>query len=174
MPTHHLLIKMSFRFSAYFVKGTNKSARIVFFKQYILLETIFSILTMYCVLLCIINCRLHSWLQSDPVGRQFRTSFLWEKQGAGNPINDSSGGLRLAAWKFTFWLPHSLDADALLNWFKHTQKLLKDSKDLFESHAFTPLALLWESDPFTVKSTVNSLLSALLAIICVSKGNICI
>lgn len=30
--------------------------------------------------------------------------------------------------------------------------------------------MLWESDPFTVKSTVNSLLSALLAIICVSVG----
>lgn len=117
-----------------------------------------------------VHLRLHSWLQNDPVGRQFRTSFLWEKQVAGAP-DAPSVAPRLVAWKFTYWLPHSLDAYALLNWFKHTQKLLKDSKGLFESHAFTPLALLWESDPFTVKSTVNSLLSALLAIICVSKGS---
>ncbi|KAL8452328.1 hypothetical protein Emag_002447 [Eimeria magna] len=105
---------------------------------------------------------LHKWLQSDPVGRQFRTSFLWDTQPSGAP------GPRLVAWKFTFWLPHSLDADLLLDWFKQTQKLLRNSTDLFEGHAFTPLALLWESDPFTVKSTVNSLLSALLAIICMT------
>lgn len=103
--------------------------------------------------------RLYSWLQADPVGRQFRTSFLWDRQTA------NSEGPRLAAWKFTYWLPHSLDAYLLLDWFKHTQKLIADSSELFESYAFTPLALLWESDPFTVKSTVNSLLSALLAII---------
>ncbi|CDJ64235.1 patched transmembrane domain-containing protein, putative [Eimeria necatrix] len=102
---------------------------------------------------------LYSWLQEDPVGRQFRTSFLWDTRPPGSP------GPRLAAWKFTFWLPHSLDADLLLDWFKHTQKLIRDSAEYFECHAFTPLALLWESDPFTVKSTVNSLLSALLAII---------
>lgn len=102
---------------------------------------------------------LYSWLQADPVGRQFRTSFLWDRQTA------NSEGPRLAAWKFTYWLPHSLDAYLLLDWFKHTQKLIADSSELFESYAFTPLALLWESDPFTVKSTVNSLLSALLAII---------
>lgn len=106
------------------------------------------------------NTELHSWLQNDPVGRQFRTSFLWDSEDTRGP--------RLTAWKFTFWLPHSLDADLLLDWFKHTQKLLKDSADLFEGHAFTPLALLWESNPFTVKSTVNSLLSALLAIICMT------
>ncbi|KAL8431550.1 hypothetical protein Efla_000596 [Eimeria flavescens] len=105
---------------------------------------------------------LHKWLQSDPVGRQFRTSFLWDTQPSGAP------GPRLVAWKFTFWLPHSLDADSLLDWFKQTQRLLKNSDGLFEGHAFTPLALLWESDPFTVKSTVNSLLSALLAIICMT------
>lgn len=111
---------------------------------------------------CVAWLRLHSWLQNDPVGHQFRTSFLWDTKEAG------ARGPRLTAWKFTFWLPHSLDADLLLDWFKHTQKLLKDSADLFEGHAFTPLALLWESNPFTVKSTVNSLLSALLAITCVS------
>ncbi|KAL8452181.1 hypothetical protein Emed_001488 [Eimeria media] len=95
---------------------------------------------------------LHNWLQSDPVGRQFRTSFLWDTQPSGAP------GPRLVAWKFTFWLPHSLDADLLLDWFKQTQKLLRNSTDLFEGHAFTPLALLWESDPFTVKSTMTVLL----------------
>ncbi|OEH80070.1 patched transmembrane domain-containing protein [Cyclospora cayetanensis] len=108
------------------------------------------------------NNELYAWLEGDPVGRQFRTSFLWRTRSEG-----SSGPL-LLAWKFTYWLPHSLDADLLLDWFKETQKLLIDSADLFECYAFTPLALLWESDPFTVKSTVNSLLSALLAIICMT------
>lgn len=110
----------------------------------------------------IFNRELYNWLQTDPVGRQFRVSFLWDNQPSG------ARGPRLAAWKFTFWLPHSLNSDLLLGWFKETQTLLKDSAGLFEGQALTPLALMWESDPFTVKSTVNSLLSALLAIICMT------
>lgn len=116
--------------------------------------------------------RLFEWTENDPVGRQFRKSFKWDT----TPDPDGEHGTvlqsptRLVAWKFTYWLPHSLDSELLLSWLQSDKDMLRSKEPFFKGHAFTPLAMLWESDPHTARITFYSLLSALLAIMLVSNS----
>lgn len=120
--------------------------------------------------------RLFDWTENDPVGRQFRKSFKWDTKPAPDGVHEMAAQPppRLTAWKFTYWLPHSLDAELLLSWLQSDKDMLRSKEPYFKGYAFTPLAMLWESDPHTARITFYSLLSALLAIMLVSSRDVSI
>lgn len=65
-------------------------------------------------------------------------------------------------------MPHVENTSVLYEWLKETRLILQDVRTHFHGLAYTPLAILWESDPYILKCTVSNLLYALVAIVLVS------
>lgn len=64
-------------------------------------------------------------------------------------------------------MPHMENTSVLHEWLQETRSILDGAREYFHGQAFTPLAILWESDPHILKCTLSNLLYALVAIVMV-------
>lgn len=71
----------------------------------------------------------------------------------------------LTSWKFYYWLKFQDNTRVAISWFQEAQHLLKDAenKGLFKGHVFTPLAVMWESDPVILRATLSNMIVALIS-----------
>ncbi|KFH03850.1 patched family protein [Toxoplasma gondii VAND] len=66
---------------------------------------------------------------------------------------------------FTKTMPHMENTSVLYGWLEETRTILNEAREFFHGQAFTPLAILWESDPQILGCTVSNLFYALVAIV---------
>ncbi|CBZ50508.1 putative patched transmembrane domain-containing protein [Neospora caninum Liverpool] len=66
---------------------------------------------------------------------------------------------------FTKTMPHMENTSVLYGWLEETRTILNEARDFFHGQAFTPLAILWESDPQILGCTISNLFYALVAIV---------
>eukprot|EP00922_Rhytidocystis_sp_ex-Travisia-forbesii_P005600 GHVS01008148.1.p1 GENE.GHVS01008148.1~~GHVS01008148.1.p1 ORF type:complete len:338 (+),score=69.49 GHVS01008148.1:523-1536(+) len=101
------------------------------------------------------TAQLKDWLAVDIVGKRFRDSFKFD---------DTS----LIAWKFYYWMPFVDNTRLSHFWLEDVREMLRDSADSFAGLAYTPLSVMWESDPRILEYTLTNMAIALAAIVLVA------
>lgn len=71
----------------------------------------------------------------------------------------------LTSWKFYYWTRFQDNTLVAIHWLQEVQSFLKEfwNSELFKGYAFTPLAVMWESDPVILRSTIGNMTVALIS-----------
>eukprot|EP00922_Rhytidocystis_sp_ex-Travisia-forbesii_P005602 GHVS01008150.1.p1 GENE.GHVS01008150.1~~GHVS01008150.1.p1 ORF type:complete len:1569 (+),score=272.83 GHVS01008150.1:371-5077(+) len=102
------------------------------------------------------TAELRDWLAVDIVGKRFRDSFNFDEDNT-----------TLLAWKFYYWMPFVDNTRLSHFWLEDVRAMLRES-DAFHGLAYTPLSVMWESDPRILEYTLTNMAIALGAIVLVA------
>lgn len=68
----------------------------------------------------------------------------------------------LTSWKFYYWMKFQDNTLAAFEWFNEIRSIV-DREEGLNGYVFTPLAVMWESDPLIFRSTISNMVVALFS-----------